>query len=340
MIYVREPTADEITELKRMARQEVGRVSQRAQMVLLSARHRGVPEIARIFALSRASVRFWLRRFDGVGPAGLFDQPRSGRPRKASPAVDEAVRQLIQDDPADVGYLATIWTVAMLVLAVTKRLGVGLSTSAVRTALHRLGLRWGRPRLAMPRKVDPEKARKQWEVALAVIEAGPDAQILYADESRVQLLPLLRTMWHWVGQQIRIPTPGTNDSRAVFGALNIDTGRWVYQIRRHMHTEDFLGFLEYLLEQYPTGPILLIIDNYSSHTAHAVLPWLAEHLRLRVYYLPKYCSHLNPVEPIWLQLKNTIAADRLYASIVRLTETVDEFFLKMTPEQALTWAAS
>jgi hypothetical protein len=51
----------------------------------------------------------------------------------------------------------------------------------------------------------------------AVVDAPPEAVILYADESRVQLLPLIRAMWHWVGQQARIPTPGTNVSRALFG---------------------------------------------------------------------------------------------------------------------------
>ena len=37
MLYVREPEDDEYQELRRMTRQEIGRVSQRAQMVLLSA---------------------------------------------------------------------------------------------------------------------------------------------------------------------------------------------------------------------------------------------------------------------------------------------------------------
>ena len=67
----------------------------------------------------------------------------------------------------------------------------------------------------MPRKTDPAKARKQWEIAAAVIRAGPDAAVVYADESRVQTLPLLRAMWQWVGQQIRVPTPGSNTTRGL-----------------------------------------------------------------------------------------------------------------------------
>lgn len=340
MIYVREPTPDEGRELRRMIRQEVGRVSQRAHMVVLSSQQRTVPEIARLFAVSRATVRFWLARFSADGPRGLYDDPRSGRPAKASATTEALLGQLIGTDPAQHGYLATFWTVSMLILAVAGRVSVRLGQSTVRSSLHHLGLRWGRPRLAMPRKVDPDKAAKQWAIVKAVVEAPPQAVILYADESRVQLLPLLRAMWHWVGQQVRIPTPGTNVTRAVFGTLNITTGQWTYLIREKMRAPDFIAFMEHLLRAYPDVPILLIVDNYSNHTAHEVRDWLPKHPEIRLLFLPKYCSHLNPVEPIWLRLKDHVAANRLHGSISILVEAVQGFFAKMTPEQALTWAAA
>jgi transposase len=203
-----------------------------------------------------------------------------------------------------------------------------------------LGLRWGRPRLAMPAKVDPEKAQKQWKIAKAAVEAPPEAAILYADESRIQLLPLIRAMWHWAGQQVRVPTPGSNKTRALFGALNIRTGQWTYLVRERIRKEDFVAFLEHLLIVYPSHPIILIVDNYSSHTAHLVRDWLEAHPRLQLYYLPTYCSHLNPVEDIWLRLKNHVSANRLYGSMKILLETVEAFFHDMTPEKALTWTAA
>jgi transposase len=317
MLYVRQPTAEEHQELKRLTRQAVGRVSQRAQMVLLSAQRRTVPEIATIFDVSRATVRFWLRRFEEQGPAGLQDEPRSGRPRTVTPQAEERLVGMLAQDPQQVqpGFLATIWTVAMLGLALATTMGLTVSETTIRATLHRLGLAWRRPRLTMPRKTDPDKAAKQWAIAEAVIAAGPAATVLYADETRIQLLPLVRACWQWVGQQLRIPTPGSNVTRAIFGALNIRTGQWDYLVRPRMQTND-----------------------YSSHTAHAVRAWLAEHPRLRLFYLPTYCSHLNPVEQIWLQLKNTLAADRLYGSMPLLLQTVDRFFAAMTPEEALTWA--
>lgn len=339
MIYVRMPSDEELHELKRMTRQEIGRVAQRAQMILLSAQRRTVPEIACIFDVEYKTVRKWMRRFNVAGPAGLYDEPRSGRPHKLTETARDKLVEMIQQDPEQLGYLATFWTVAMLVLALAEQVPVHLSASTVRQALHQVRLAWRRPRLAMPRKTDPQKAAKQWAIAQAVIDAGPEATVLYADESRLQLLPLVRAMWHWVGQQLRVPTPGSNVTRAVFGALNIRSGQWTYLVRQRMRKEDFVAFLEHLLTVYASGPIILIVDNYSSHTAGVVKAWLAEQSRVQLFYLPTYCSHLNPVEDIWLRLKDQIAANRLYGSMQRLLDTVACFFDDLTPELASTWAA-
>jgi transposase len=106
-------------------------------------------------------VRFWIKRYNQEGPPGLYDEPRSGRPCKAGEVVQNTLQELLQDDPQREGYLATFWTVAMLVVVLAQKLQVVLSASTLRKVLHQLNLRWRRPRLAMPHKTDPEKAAKQ-----------------------------------------------------------------------------------------------------------------------------------------------------------------------------------
>ncbi len=54
-------------------------------------------------------------------------------------------------------------------------------------------------------------------------------------------------MWPWVGQHVRLPTPGTKVTRPRFGALHRRTGRWVYVVRERRRTDDFRAFLEHLL---------------------------------------------------------------------------------------------
>ncbi len=109
---------------------------------------------------------------------------------------------------------------------------------------------------------------------------------------------------------------------------------------RALRQEDFLAFLEHLSVVYAHVPIILIVDNYSSHTARLVRDWLANQQRVQLFYLPKYCSHLNPAEGIWRRLKDQIAANRLYGSMQSLLQAVEDFFREMSPEQALAWAAA
>src|SRR5262245_24983515 len=99
MIHVRPLSAEEQTELTRMTRQEVGRVSHRAQMILWSAQSRSVPEIAALFTVSRPTVRFWIRQFQARGPAGLYEAPRCGRPRKIAPPLEARRGQIVTRDP-------------------------------------------------------------------------------------------------------------------------------------------------------------------------------------------------------------------------------------------------
>ena len=90
MIYVRLPPDEGHHELKRKARQEIGLVAQRAQMILLWAQGRGVPEITLLFESNRKTVRYWMGQFDERRTAGLYDAPRSGRPHKLTARVTSA----------------------------------------------------------------------------------------------------------------------------------------------------------------------------------------------------------------------------------------------------------
>ena len=93
MVYVRSLSEAERRALQRHARTEVGRVSERIRMVLLSDRHYSVPQIATIFECSEATVRGWLARFNAEGLAGLADRPRTGRPRPPSAASGRPSRR-------------------------------------------------------------------------------------------------------------------------------------------------------------------------------------------------------------------------------------------------------
>jgi hypothetical protein len=80
-----------------------------------------------------------------------------------------------QDAPRLAGSLATLWTIVLVGAALVQQLGVRLSTRTLRGTLGGLGLRWGRPQLALPRSTAPEKTHPPWVLAKAAVEVGSEA---------------------------------------------------------------------------------------------------------------------------------------------------------------------
>lgn len=337
MLFVRPLTDDERRVLQRLARTEAGRVSERMRMVLLSSRRYPVPQIAAIFERDEATVRTWLGRFEADGVDGLRDRPRSGRPRTADAGAHKVIGQALDRAPTACGHLAGYWTVAMLVAHLATAHGIALSGATVRRVLHALGVRWRRPRHAW--RPDPA-ARATMEHIAARIWARPTAAVPALDECDVHLLPVLRAMWMRQGQQARVPTPGANRKRAVFGALDLESGAWHDAVEARKRAVEFVAFLERLLAAYPDRPVLLVLDNASIHHAKAVTAWLADHPDIELLSLPAYSGHeQNPVEKVWWRLKDEVAANRLHGSLEELVATVHAFFASFTPEDALRLAA-
>ena len=139
------------------------------------------------------------------------------------------------------------------------------------------------------------------------------------DEVSLDLEPPLRACWMKRGQQKVIPAlhPGTKQHLHFFGAYgwNNDTIDW--QVADWKNSQTFIQFIEYLLvERYPTGRIILIMDNVSYHKSAAVLAALSlfEH-RVLVIWLPAYCPELNIIERYWRHLKDLACANKLHDSI-------------------------
>ena len=318
-------------ELTAVSRQAVGRVALRAHMVLLSDRGYSVPVIALMHACGCDVVRTWLHRYAQHGVAGLDDHPRSGRPpkdRQAGPIVDAQASQ----SPPCSGHVQTCWSVGRLTAFLARRFHLVLSRASVRRALHRMGWRWARPRLAPARQSDPEAAAKGAALAQAAQAATQGvAHLLYLDESELHLLPLVRARW-MKGPRVRIPTPGTNARHAFFGALDAVSGRWLWTDHDRKLAIHFVAFLEQVVTAYPTGVLYLALDGAPAHTAKVVERWLSTHPRVIALRLPTYAAHRdNPAERIWGLMKDAVAANRLDGSIADLVRAARRFFTELAP---------
>jgi len=123
------------------------------------------------------------------------------------------------------------------------------------------------------------------------------------------------------GKQLRIPAPGQQKLHHIFGAYNWRTDQTVWLGCEKKNTKTFVEFLEHFTASVITDrPVVLVLDNASYHHsagAEAALA-LCEEEGVIIFWLPPYCSDLNPIERFWGFLKEWACANKLFASVLDL----------------------
>lgn len=113
----------------------------------------------------------------------------------------------------------------------------------------------------------------------------------------------------------------------MFGGYDWANDTITWTIAETKNSSQFIHFLEHLLvTQYPTGRVVLVMDNATYHKSAPSLAALSlfEH-RVLIIWLPTYCSELNPIERFWRYLKDFACANKLQDNIdevVRAAENV------------------
>jgi len=128
------------------------------------------------------------------------------------------------------------------------------------------------------------------------------------------------------GQQKCIPTPGTQQRMHLFGPYRWEDDTLVWRAAQRRNSQAFIEFLEHLLvECYPTGHFILVLDKASQHKSTASMATLSlfEH-RVQVIWLPAYCSELNPIERFWRYLKEQVCINKLHPDMAKLDQAVTD----------------
>jgi transposase len=301
------------------------RVALRLVMILLSQRGWSAGAIAELLGCDPATVRRWIHRYNACGTAGLADRPRSGRPRLGSPKLTTRLRRLLAEPKA--------WTIGRLY----QRLGrPAMSLATLGRRVREVG-RWRRPRLVA--KGDPDRIQVLATLRQTIAALPEGAVVLAEDETHVNLLPWVRASWIPTGQRQVVMTPGTNRRRTIFGAVDLASGRFFYQVARKAISATFTTFCELLLAAYPAAPVVAVVcDNVIIHRSKLVKRWLAAHPRLLVLHGARYSPHDNPVERIWGALKRWLANSPTLTIQGRVRQ-VHAFFAQRSPAELLSTAA-
>jgi len=161
-LRVRDLHAGEAEDLGRMTRSRTlgaGLVC-RAQIVQHAVEGLSPPEIAARLDVCKASVRFWLKRFNARGLPGLQEEMRAGRPPTYTPEERSAVITAALSRPTDLDLPFACWTLDRLVTYLSDK-GIGMKRSRISEILLAEGLKWRQEETWFGARVDPDFARKR-----------------------------------------------------------------------------------------------------------------------------------------------------------------------------------
>lgn len=132
------------------------------------------------------------------------------------------------------------------------------------------------------------------------------------------------------GCQKRIPTPGQQQWRHIFGAYNWTTDEVITLITQERNSETFIAFLDHLVAQHDgQRPLVIVLDNGSIHHSFATQAAFALlENELLPLFLPRYCSQLNPIERFWKHLKAVACANKLFPDMDALIASVEQALLE------------
>jgi transposase len=354
---------EERTELERRVRSNTveARVSKRARIVLLAAEGLSNRAIGERVGMHFNQVGEWRSRFTVDRLAGLLDGDRPGRP----PTYDHddvlLLVKTITEDPPDA---ATRWTMAALADRMAER-GVPISASQSWRICRALDLKPWQVQSWMTSH-DPDFWEKAGDVCGLYLDPPENALVWSVDEktgiqakSRINptkpAVPadgavdkIRATPAPAGGAQPPIVTdaPATDARRAagipvrqefeyerngtakLFAAFNVHQGTVAGWVTDSTRSENFVAFLQDLVDQTPPGMQLhCIVDNLSAHGTALVEEFLdrPEHHHVFIHRTPTHASWLNQVELWFSIMERRLLRRGEFNSVDDLADRIIEF---------------
>jgi putative transposase len=246
----------------------------RAKVILAAAAGASNTVIAATLRLNPHTVGAYRQRWLAHGLAGVYDAPRSGRPRvHDDEAVVRLLRKALRTTPRDAtqGSVHTVAAATRIPKSTVQRYFALFRVQPHRTEAFRLS-------------TDPFFVEKVRDIVGLYFNPPDHALVLCVDEkSQIQALErtqpnLPMSLGYVEGVTHDYTRHGTT---TLFAALEVPTGTVLTQCKpRHRHQE-FLRFLRHIDAHVPsTLDVHVIIDNYVTHKHAAVKVWLATHSRI------------------------------------------------------------
>ena len=262
-------------------------------------------------------VRKWVNRFEAQGVDGLYDLPRSGRPRIISKQkMDNIMSKATK----------TLFTPAMLQQTVLHSTGIKFHITHIRKIMHSYGMSAKSVQKYHINHASISAVRSWQQRMKKRISRLKKAGFVIAKLDEAFFVRDAKTgkkYWSFIAEKILLPYIGSHQSLAVYGTITED-GQQLFRIYERFNAETFVRYLKELHQKH--GKIAIILDKASVHKSNLVKEYLRDNPDVKLIWLPKGSPYLNMIEQCWKQSKYALLVSQYYESFVVMHDAVSEYF--------------
>ena len=142
--------------------------------------------------------------------------------------------------------------------------------------------------------------------------------IVFEDEGRFGRISNLSACWSPKGSRPLVPRQVVRESMHAFAAVAPLEGLLYWQVQNRCDTDSMRCFLLGLLEEHPERRIIMFLDGAGWRRSKR-LPVAG---RMRLDPLPAHTPETNPVEHIWDEIREKCMANRLFATLDAVKESI------------------
>lgn len=271
-------------------------VRNRAKCILLLEQRFSIPQLMKVFEVSRKTIYNWLTKWEEQGFSGLYNRKGRGRKSKLNEEQKRIVKEWVKQEPKR---LKTV------IAKVDKEWSIKLNKETIKRIIKKLEMKWKRMKRGLSNSPDEWELEFKIPHLLKLQEQDKKGEIdlRYLDESGFSLIPSIPYCWQEKGVTITLKSCQSKRIN-VLGLMNRRNELFYEIYSENINSKIVIDFLDNF-SQNLTTPTVIVLDQASIHTSDSLLEKLEEwsQKNLRFFWLPTYSPKQNLIEILWKFIK-------------------------------------
>lgn len=297
MILFRDLNSENKKLLKRISTfSEFPQVRDRAKCIILLDQRFSIPQLIKIFGVSRKTIYNWIDRWEQQSFPGLYNEKGRGRKPLLNQEQKEKVKEWVKADPKSLKKVAS---------KIYHEWSVELSKETIKRIIKKFEMKWKRMKRGL------SKTPEYWELEFKIPrllelkkqDKKGEIDLRYLDESGFSLMPSIPYGWSEKG--ITITLKSCQSKRInVLGLMNRQNELYYEIYSETVNSQVVIDFLDKFCQNL-AKPTVIVMDQASIHTSDSLIKKLEEweQKNLKIFWLPTYSPKQNLIEILWKFLK-------------------------------------